>query len=546
MPHSIRRDAPVSGIVFDFDGTLTEPDGLDFGAVRRRIGCPASLPILEFLGTMPEAQRDAAQAVLDEMEYGAAVEARPAAGVAQLLEFLADHGLPFAIVTRNSLRSLRRSLENFPTGLISEEVPLITRDNDLAPKPDAAPILEACRRLGASPEQVLTVGDFRFDIEAGANAGTRTVYLSHGRPSDLCEPTPTFVVSTLFALLELVDSLRPLPAGKLPNEMLARVLAEFPRAGSDLLIGPAVGEDYAAVCLAADEHVIVLKADPVTFTEKDAARLVVTVNANDVATSGARPRWFLASVLFPIGTNFSSVARFLKELGVATEQAGMTLCGGHTEITDAVTRVVASGCAIGTVSPLGLIKKSAVAPGDSIVMTKAVPIEGASIAARDLRNLLASRGVTNCELDRCAALADVPGVGVVQEALVAARCSAVSALHDVTEGGIATALHELSQACGLGFLVDADRIAVHPDAVPVLEALGLSPLGTIGSGCLLVVVRPEGVTELTEALAEESIAVTEIGRVLDTPPGVSTPEGSQPWPRFERDELARIMEDLSC
>lgn len=545
MPYSSQVDAPVSGIVFDFDGTLTEPDGLDFGAVRRRIGCPPALPILEFLETLPEDQRLSANAVLDEMEFEAAVHARPAAGVAELLAFLDAHGLPFAIVTRNSLRSLTRSLENFPPGSIPDEVPLITRDDDLAPKPDAAPILEACRRLGRSPVEVLTVGDFRFDIEAGANAGTRTVYLNHGRPSDSAGPFPTYIVGTLSELLELVNRLRPLPVGKLPNEMLAAVLEALPPATSDLLIGPAVGEDFAAVCGPGDERVIVLKADPVTFTESDAARLVVTVNANDVATSGARPRWFLATVLCPVGANFERLAGFLSELIAELDKVGMALCGGHTEITDAVTRIVVSGCAIGTVSPSRLVRKSAIAPGDSIVMTKAVPIEGASIAARAFGELLAARGVSEAEVERCAALGDSPGVGVVEEALVAAGFPSVSALHDVTEGGIATALQELSTRCGLGFRVDPDRILVHPDAVPILEALGISPLGTIGSGCLLVVVRPEGVRPLIDALARESITAAEIGSVLDATPGVTTPEGSPGWPHFERDELARIIEGLS-
>ena len=148
-----------------------------------------------------------------------------------------------------------------------------------------------------------------------------------------------------------LDDSRPLPAGKLPNELLGRYLEMLDCADPSVLLGPRVGEDVAAVSLAG-EDTLVLKSDPITFATDAIGYYSMVVNANDLATCGARPRWMLATLLFPPGTLPRRIRQVMVELQQAASQFGVSLCGGHTEITDAVTRPVVVGAVGGDGFPI--------------------------------------------------------------------------------------------------------------------------------------------------------------------------------------------------
>src|SRR5262249_38300483 len=143
---------------------------------------------------------------------------------------------------------------------------------------------------------------------------------------------PDFTIEALEDLAPILRRLAPLEAGKLPNELLAPLL-EGLAADPALLIAPGVGQDVAAARLAGEE-VLVLKADPITFATEAVGRYAVAVNCNDVATAGAAPRWLLTTLLFPVGACLEDVARVVRELADAAREQGLTLCGGHTEVTD--------------------------------------------------------------------------------------------------------------------------------------------------------------------------------------------------------------------
>ncbi len=231
----------------------------------------------------------------------------------------------------------------------------------------------------------------------------------------------------------------------------------------------------------------------------------------------------------------------MDELNRISSRYDITLCGGHTEITDAVTRPVVIGSLVGTVAKKDLIDKSNMRPGDKVLMTKAVAVEGTAIIAREFEGRLKALNISDEQIQNSRKLLEQ--VSIMEEAKLAVNTGGVSAMHDVTEGGLATALFELSAAGGYGITVDMDAIPVFPETKNICGLLDISPLGLIGSGTLLICCRPEQLKKMTDALLRADIKVTCIGEVLNQKAGITayTHTGPQSWPTFEVDEIARLF-----
>ena len=166
---------PARGVIFDMDGTLVD-SALDFAAMRREMGLPDGVPILEGLLELSQSQRVAAHKVLDRHEAEGVRKARMMPGAAELLADLRVHGLKLGLLTRNSTAVTRATMERVDLSL---DV-VVTRD-DGPRKPDPAGVLSICEQWQIPPAEVVMIGDFRFDIEAGRRAGARTVLFTEGR-----------------------------------------------------------------------------------------------------------------------------------------------------------------------------------------------------------------------------------------------------------------------------------------------------------------------------------------------------------------------------
>jgi HAD superfamily hydrolase (TIGR01549 family) len=276
-----------------------------------------------------------------------------------------------------------------------------------------------------------------------------------------------------------------------------------------------------------------IASDPITFTAEDAGRLAVVVNANDVAVRGARPRYFVAvGLIAPHEATELRIHELLRQVRATCDAMGVALIGGHTEVTPGLPHSVIVGTMLGEVERRALTS-GGLRAGDRVAMTRAAGLEGTAILlAEHRRKLYDLWGASSFD-------ALVPQLGddwllVATEALAAAGCDGVTALHDVTEGGVGEALHEMAAASGL-------RIEAERDAVPVLEAtarlsgeLGIDPLGLIGSGSLLIGCHPGGVGELEAAMEHLDVPLTWIGHAAHT-----VGEPSTSLPRFPRDELLK-------
>ena len=333
-----------------------------------------------------------------------------------------------------------------------------------------------------------------------------------------------------------------LPVGKLRATMLQALFDQHPVKDPRVVVGPRVGEDAAVIDIG--DRYLVATADPITFATTDIAWYAVQVNANDIAVRGAKPRWFLATVLLPEGrTSDDDVATLFARLHEACEEIEVTLVGGHTEVTHGIDRPIVAGTMLGEVAKDKLVTTGGAQVGDAVVMTKGVPLEGAAIVAREKEAELRARGVLASVIRKAKGLLRAPGLSVLPEAEIACELATVHAMHDPTEGGIATALHELADAAGVGLRIDRARIMILPEGRILCDAFGLDPLGTIASGALLMTLAPAEAGVVIHALARESIDCHFIGQVVPREQGVTLVDGAkqEPLPIFPQDEITRIF-----
>jgi hydrogenase maturation factor len=321
---------------------------------------------------------------------------------------------------------------------------------------------------------------------------------------------------------------------------LEALLDRFAFDDPSILIGPGVGEDAAAVTVE-NEEVLVLKSDPITFATDSIGHYAVLINANDIATTGAIPRWFLTTLMFPFGVSAAEIWKVMDELKSVCRQWNITLCGGHTEITDAVKRPVVTGMLAGTVRRRDLIDKRRVKPGDRILLTKGIAVEGTSIIAREFSEQLKRLGMTEPEIETCKAF--LSSISIIKEAKIAGCSAGVSAMHDITEGGLSTALEELSIACRHRIRIDVDKIPILPLTEKICRLLDIHPTGLIGSGSLLICCSSNHAENLMADVRNAGINVTCIGEILEKGRGVDAVERGAPtkWLRFEVDEITRLF-----
>lgn len=340
----------------------------------------------------------------------------------------------------------------------------------------------------------------------------------------------------------MTDSSAVFGPGKLPLEFLDALLTRYTRTDARLVTGPRVGEDVAVIDMG--DRYMVVKTDPITFATDQIGWYAVHVNANDIVTSGARPLWMLNTVLLPEGkTTPGLVEGIFGQLRQACESLGIVLVGGHTEVTWGLDRPIVVGVLIGEAPRDRLLTTAGAREGDRVLLVKGIPIEGAAIIAREKYNELLERGLDPDVLERARNYLYDPGISVVEAAYIAAEHPGVHAMHDPTEGGLATALHELAYASGTGLGLYAERVPILPEGAILCEALGLDPLGVIASGALLVAVAPDHSEALEASYRAKGISCAHIADLTPRHRGVllCDSRGCHPLPRFDTDEIARIF-----
>ncbi len=335
----------------------------------------------------------------------------------------------------------------------------------------------------------------------------------------------------------------PLPSGKIPPSLLSTILKAAPQIDDRIIVGPAVGVDCAV--LEFGDRYVVLKSDPITFATDEIGWYLVHVNANDIATSGAVPKWLMLTLLLPDKkTNANDIIGISQQVYKACEQLGISVIGGHSEISGALNRPIAIGTMLGEIPSQHLITAENVSPGDQLLLTKGVPLEAVSILAHEFHDeIVESFGDSMAHEAR--EFLHKPGISVLRDAQIAIKAGHVTAMHDPTEGGIASGLWELAQATGLSINIDLDKIQILPLAARICELFGINPYAAISSGAMLIAVKSKDSTIVCKKLREAGIDCACIGTFDDGPPQVITSspihDGFIALP--ERDEIARLFDD---
>lgn len=296
--------------------------------------------------------------------------------------------------------------------------------------------------------------------------------------------------------------------GKLPEHILVRsVFKQLHTKRPEVLQGAGVGEDCAAMMLGEDE-MFVVSTDPITGTTQDIGKVGMLVTLNDLASAGAEPVGVLLTALLPETIEEKQIRQMMQQIDAECEKHHVQVMGGHTEVTRAVNQPIITVTGIGKCKKGQMISTGGAAPGDDMIVTKWIGIEGTSILAKEKEAVLAER-FPRAILDAAKEMDQY--LSVVPEAAIAVQ-SGVSAMHDVTEGGIFGAFWEMAEASGVGLEIDIKKIPVRQETVEICEFFGINPYELISSGSMLM-AAPDG-NKVVRELERAGIPAVVVGKAI--------------------------------
>ena len=310
--------------------------------------------------------------------------------------------------------------------------------------------------------------------------------------------------------------------GKVPISVLNSTFLRLTGASSDDIVTPPLaGLDFAA--LKVGGKYMIVSADPVTGVVDQIGRYAINVSANDVATSGNRPRFAESVVLLPEGADAKYAGKIAGQMDSEAKRLGISIVGGHTEVTPGLHRPIVIVTAFSFVD--GFVSSREAKEGDAIMMTKTAGLEGTAVLGERQRFL-----------DR---------ISVVDEAVAAYATGGVHAMHDCTEGGVLGAVFEMSLASRLGFELEEKNVPVAPETRDLCRRRGIDPLKLIGSGALLLAVERGKELKVSKALSP-ICRVTSVGTFTHTGRILVRKDGSRRTLReAPEDELWRALAGAS-
>lgn len=309
-----------------------------------------------------------------------------------------------------------------------------------------------------------------------------------------------------------------LEVGKLRHSTLAKIIENYI---SDLEIedprviqGSKIGEDAAVIDIG--DKYLISKTDPITFVTDSIGYYVVNINVNDVICTGATPKWFQSTILLPEkGTDKEFVESIFKNIHDTCKKFGISVIGGHTEVTSGLTKPIIVGSLMGEVDKEKLILTSGAKPNDALILTKGIFIEGTSIIGREKEKMLLEMGYEEAFINKCKNYLFDPGISVYKEAVLASNKFNIHSMHDPTEGGLYCGIAEIAIASDLGINIKQDKITILPEPLELSRIFKLNPMNTISSGSLLITVSDDTSLELIDHLKKNGIICDRIGTITD-------------------------------
>lgn len=306
-----------------------------------------------------------------------------------------------------------------------------------------------------------------------------------------------------------------LKTGKLDSELLEKIVfnnIKFKR--PEVLTRPGIGEDCAVVDFGSYE--CIMSTDPITAAISEIGRLSIHISCNDIASNGIQPLGIMLAVMLPVGTTEEQIEEMMRQAGEASEELGVEIIGGHTEITPAVTKPVIVSTAIGRGEKWASQHSENMRPGDLIMITKSAGLEGSGIIACDFEEQL-QKVLTHEEIEKAKSL--LGKVSVVKEGVAAGKVG-THGMHDVTEGGVLGAVWEMCQIAGTGAELWVDQVPVEPVTRKICDYFDIDYLRLISSGCMIIMVAPDKKEEMAEAMKAAGVEASYIGVIKDSSAGI--------------------------
>jgi hydrogenase maturation factor len=309
--------------------------------------------------------------------------------------------------------------------------------------------------------------------------------------------------------------------GKFSTDLMDKIV--YPRLGAkrrEVLVSPGHGLDNAVVKLG-HKQVLVLTSDPFSVIPvlglRDSAWLSVHLLASDLSTCGFPPRFVMVNFCLPPRMKNEEFAEYWDAFHEECKRLGVAILGGHTGRYVGCDYTIVGGGVMMTIADENRYVASSMSkPGDQIIMTKGVAIATTGILSRAFPETV-EKAYGSAFLKRAQAHFDM--FSVVEDASIAAsvglRKEGVTAMHDVTEGGLLGAMYELSEASQVGLDVDLSKVIVTNEAKLICRLFGLDPYVTLSEGTLIATVKPEKTEDVLEALTSKGIRASLIGKVMD-------------------------------
>lgn len=306
---------------------------------------------------------------------------------------------------------------------------------------------------------------------------------------------------------------------------------------SDVRIRSGIGEDCSVVSFG--EYECVISTDPITGASNDTGRLAVYINSNDIASSGAEPVGILVTILAPTSATLDDIKNVMNQISQEAIRLNMEVLGGHTEVTNAVNKMVLSCTVIGKCKAGAAVSTAGAKLGDDIIVSKQLCLEGTSIVVNDYYDIV-NDFLSKSELEEALGYSNF--LSVINEGRIAAGFG-VNSMHDITEGGVLGALWEVSEASNTGFEVYMDKMPLSAVTKKLCTRLDIDPLKFISSGSMLITTKNG--EALVNLLNDSGIKSEIIGKITKEGYYLNDAGNKKTVAPPERDELFVFQEKIN-
>lgn len=296
--------------------------------------------------------------------------------------------------------------------------------------------------------------------------------------------------------------------GKLDTDLLNNMLNKYKGYERvDVKLAGKLGEDCTFIEI--ENKILAVSSDPVTAAGTNIGKIAFNINMNDLSTSGAEGIGLMITILLPTGTAYEKVIEIMEEIHLEALKHKMQILGGHTEVTDAVNRIIVSVTVLGIVEKGKEITSSGLRVGDSLYVSKKLGIEGTLIILNDFKNKIIDLKIKDIEI-----LKDKlkESLSVSEEGKIGGKIG-VNSMHDITEGGILGAVYEVVVGSNKGCIIYEEKLPYLEETIRIAEKLKINPYKLISSGSMLIGTDKE--EEIEKEFKNKGIDITKIGEVIE-------------------------------